>query len=189
MTTLVYLIGRSGSGKSTAARALTRNLVATQRDTPVAHTEYRQRDSDKIVAIRIGRWHANTYVGTDAVHKSQARELADFIGHHDAPLAIAEGRMFSYPAWFDMATAAGAKIKLIHLAATTEQIQHRQTERSKTTGRPTTVGSSPGKAIDTEVDNLVARYHPPQISATANPDKIANTIADLIGQSTALGLP
>lgn len=189
---LVYIVGDSATGKSTAASAMTRNLTATQRNKPFAHVEYRHRDDGQdgpIKAIKLGEWRPDGYTGADSIDKARARELAEWVGRSKAPLVIGEGRKFGYPAWFDMATNAGADLKIVHLGASDATRKRFQAARHKTTGRKPTVGTTAAKGMSTEAENLRIRYHAPTITVDGQtPDQIADQIASKTGTKAALGL-
>jgi len=107
-STLVYVIGYPGSGKTTAVNAAVNNLNPTLIMEPFKHTMY---DNG---LIQLGYWR-EAYGGTDALAYNIQPKVIAWLPTCAAPLVIGEGDRLANNAFFTAVQEQGRRLRIAHI--------------------------------------------------------------------------
>lgn len=114
-STLVYLSGEPGAGKTTLMRELTGRWRATQHDPDARGPARLMYDTaGGVVAVELGR-RRESFSGTDALPSSVIASAVGYLSEPEAPLILAEGARLANLRFLNAALDAGHRVVLAHL--------------------------------------------------------------------------
>ena len=138
MSSLIYLIGYPGSGKTTAMAgalgAIRRNgepirMVEKVEKQPFAHTIY----SDGLIELGHKR---EVYGGTDTLSLGVQPKVLDWMAKSDAPLIIGEGDRLANSKFFTAVEAQGRAVQIVYLKCPELVARHRAWDRGSRFSEP-----------------------------------------------------
>jgi tRNA uridine 5-carbamoylmethylation protein Kti12 len=138
MSSLLYLIGYPGSGKTTAMRkalgAIRRNgepvrTIERVEKQPFAHTIY----SDGLIELGYER---EVYGGTDTLSLGVQPKVLDWMAKSDAPLIIGEGDRLANSKFFAAVEAQGRAVQIVYLKCPELVARHRAWDRGSRFSEP-----------------------------------------------------
>lgn len=113
MSTLIYIIGEPGSGKSTLMAKFTEQFRREPAPSYVAHDWLLDSDG-KTVAVELGS-RREEFSGTDALPMAVIGQACAYLQTHEAPLILAEGARLANRRFLRAALDAGYQVGLIWL--------------------------------------------------------------------------
>jgi ribose 1,5-bisphosphokinase PhnN len=149
VSTLVYIVGVPGAGKSTLMAALTAEAGRHPQTKPFAHTVLLGRQGAPVGA-ELGR-RRETFSGTDALAMNVQPKATQWLAERPYPLILGEGMRLGTIGFLEAAAGAGYAVKLVHLEVPEETAAQRRAQRGSNQDEKWL------KAARTRVGNLVAR--------------------------------
>lgn len=170
-STLVYIIGAPGAGKSTLMADLTRRATRTAADGRVPYdvlTLGREQ-----VALEMGKRRLQ-FAGTDAMSMAVQPLAESWIAARPAPLVLGEGMRLANLKFFKAAATAGYRVKVVYIEINPTVLEEQRRARGAAQSERWLAGATSrahnlAEAVDhDESHELVRLPHASVRSMTAN---------------------
>ena len=130
MSSLFYLIGEPGAGKSTLFAKLTEPLIPTVKKSPFAHTYWW---NDRSAIAELGERRPGGFGGTDSLSMSVQPKVLTWLETHNTPV-FGEGDRLANGKFFTGVTAIGWDLTVAYLEVPEELAAERRALRATELG-------------------------------------------------------
>jgi ribose 1,5-bisphosphokinase PhnN len=181
VSTLLYLVGSPGVGKSTLMAALTERCQRLARTQPFAHDHLLRHDptgllSSDPVAVELGK-RRDAFSGTDSLGMSVQPKAVEWIATKPHSLILGEGARLGTVGFLMAARNSGYKVMLVHLTADQHTLAERRLARGSTQNEQWMRGAATRAVRLTERMQMDADVH--VIRADRPPHRIADFLLGL----------